>query len=73
MYVKQKIQNIGTTLFTFSKIGSNDFNRLSRKSPHSGLPTVEKKFDCVLCSDVLEHLDNLHHIFGELRLFNANL
>jgi SAM-dependent methyltransferase len=30
------------------------------------LPFVDGAFDCVLCSDVLEHLDNLHHIFTEL-------
>ena len=30
------------------------------------LPFSDGSFDCVLCSDVLEHLDNLHHIFTEL-------
>ena len=30
------------------------------------LPFDNRVFDCVICSDVLEHLDNLHHIFGEL-------
>lgn len=30
------------------------------------LPFEDMAFDCVVCTDVLEHLDNLHHIFGEL-------
>ena len=30
------------------------------------LPFDDGAFDCVVCSDVLEHLDNFHHILGEL-------
>jgi SAM-dependent methyltransferase len=30
------------------------------------LPFEDSSFDCVICSDVLEHLDNLHLIFSEL-------
>ena len=30
------------------------------------LPFPENSFDGVVCADVLEHLNNIHHIFGEL-------
>jgi len=30
------------------------------------LPFENGAFDCVICIDVLEHLDNLHRVFGEL-------
>lgn len=30
------------------------------------LPFEDRAFDTCLCSDVLEHLDNLHRVFGEL-------
>lgn len=30
------------------------------------LPFPDGAFHCVVCSDVLEHLNNLHHMFGEL-------
>ena len=32
----------------------------------SRLPFDDSSFDVVVCTDVLEHLDNLHDIFGEL-------
>ncbi len=30
------------------------------------LPFVDREFDVVVCCDVLEHVDNLHHIFSEI-------
>ena len=30
------------------------------------LPYGEGAFDCVVCSDVLEHIDNLHRVFDEI-------
>jgi len=30
------------------------------------LPFDDASFDCVVCADVLEHLDNLHAVFAEL-------
>lgn len=30
------------------------------------LPFSDASFDTVVCTDVLEHIDNLHHVFGEL-------
>ena len=38
------------------------------------LPFGDATFDCVVCADVLEHLDNLHQVFGELvRVSRAHL
>jgi len=30
------------------------------------IPFTDGSFDCVLCLDVLEHLDNIHEVFNEL-------
>lgn len=30
------------------------------------IPFLDNSFDCVICADTLEHLDNIHEIFDEL-------
>ncbi|GAG42554.1 unnamed protein product, partial [marine sediment metagenome] len=30
------------------------------------IPFPENSFDCVLCLDVLEHLEHIHQVFDEL-------
>ena len=35
------------------------------------LPFADRSFDAVICIEVLEHLDNLHHVFGELARVSA--
>ena len=32
----------------------------------NGVPFPDNSFDCVLCLDVLEHLENIHDVFDEL-------
>ncbi len=32
----------------------------------NALPFPDNSYDCIVCSDVLEHLNNIHHIFAEL-------
>lgn len=33
---------------------------------HENLPFMDNKFDTVICSEVLEHVDELHRLFSEL-------
>ena len=35
------------------------------------LPFADGSFETVICIEVLEHLDNLHHVFGELARISA--
>jgi SAM-dependent methyltransferase len=38
------------------------------------LPFEDASFDCVVCSDVLEHLENIHRVFDELvRVTNGTI
>jgi len=59
--------------YTGTDVGGNadvllDFEKVER------LPFDDNQFDSVICCDVLEHLDNLHFIFGELvRVTKSNL
>ncbi|MBI3881378.1 MAG: methyltransferase domain-containing protein [Verrucomicrobia bacterium] len=32
----------------------------------NAVPFPDNSYDCIVCSDVLEHLNNIHHIFAEL-------
>lgn len=47
-------------------LGNNpDLVQLDLELPN-GLPFERDSFDCVLCLDVLEHLENIHFMFDEL-------
>jgi 2-polyprenyl-3-methyl-5-hydroxy-6-metoxy-1,4-benzoquinol methylase len=41
-------------------------DRLVDLEKENAVPFPDGSYDCIVCSDVLEHLNNLHHIFGEL-------
>jgi 2-polyprenyl-3-methyl-5-hydroxy-6-metoxy-1,4-benzoquinol methylase len=32
----------------------------------NSLPFPDNSFDCIVCTDVLEHINNIHHIFADL-------
>lgn len=57
-YLPEGIEYIGIGLG-----GSVDIEINLEKSK---LPYESNSFDCVLCLDVLEHLDNIHEVFDEL-------
>lgn len=41
-------------------------DRIVDLEQENGLPFPDHDYDCVVCSDVLEHLNNIHRIFAEL-------
>lgn len=51
--------------YTGVDVSGNPDIRLNLEDP-AGLPFGDGSFECVVCSDVLEHLDSLHRVFGEL-------
>lgn len=44
--------------------GTPDIYHDLEQSPY--LPFKDEAFECVICTDVLEHIDNLHNVFGEM-------
>jgi SAM-dependent methyltransferase len=51
--------------YTGVDIGGSPDIQLNLEESES-LPFKDGQFDCVVCTDVLEHLDNLHKVFNEL-------
>lgn len=51
--------------YTGVDIGGNPDYRIDLERVER-LPFSDQAFDTTVCSDVLEHLDNLHHVFSEL-------
>jgi 2-polyprenyl-3-methyl-5-hydroxy-6-metoxy-1,4-benzoquinol methylase len=41
-------------------------DRIVDLEAEDAVPFPDNSFDCIVCSDVLEHLNNIHKIFGEL-------
>ncbi len=54
----------GLDYFGIDVAGAPD--RVLDLEKENGLPFPDNSYDCIVCSDVLEHLNNLHHIFAEL-------
>ena len=54
----------GLDYFGIDVGGSPD--RVVDLEQEGGLPFADNSYDCIVCSDVLEHLNNIHRIFGEL-------
>jgi SAM-dependent methyltransferase len=56
----------------YMDIGFGDGLDLPWDLEQGALPFENHTFDCVLCLDVLEHLDNLHEMFDELCRVSRN-
>jgi SAM-dependent methyltransferase len=74
-YLKGKVLDVGCDTARLKKLvnGIEYFGIDVGGSPdqivnldHQGLPFPDQSQDCIVCSDVLEHLDNFHNTFHEL-------
>ncbi|MBK7643285.1 MAG: methyltransferase domain-containing protein [Planctomycetes bacterium] len=75
-HLEGRVLDVGCDVRTLAKLrpeldyvgvdagGTPDLTIDLEKSPR--LPFEDANFDMVVCAEVLEHLDNLHQIFGEL-------
>jgi len=60
-YLKKHIEGIDYHSIGFGR-GVNHIINLEQER----IPFGENSFDCVLCLDVLEHLENIHQVFDDL-------
>ena len=75
-HLSGKVLDVGCDVRTLAKLrpdldyvgidagGTPDLRIDLEKEPR--LPFEDRSFDLVICAEVLEHLDNLHQVFGEL-------
>jgi hypothetical protein len=50
----------------YTGIGIGEGVDIEMNLEHGAVPFSDGEFDCVLCLDVLEHLDNIHEVFDDL-------
>jgi len=58
-YLPKEVEYIGIDI---AEVSPDVFIDLEKEK----IPFTNDYFDCVVCTDVLEHLDNIHEIFNEL-------
>ena len=75
-HLQGRVLDVGCDVRTLAKLrpkldyfgidagGTPDLTVDLEKNPK--LPFEDRRFDVVVCAEVLEHLDNLHQVFGEL-------